>query len=158
MTKEGSAVRPAGDCATMAEVRAGIDAVDAALVALLARRAGYIDRAAALKLQNGWPARITPRVEAVVANMRGHAAAGGLPPDLVDGLLEPFWRHLIDWSIAREEAVLGPDTTGDAAGDGAGEAQDGVRQDGVRQDGVQGVRSGTGPGPEGGHDDGTGGG
>jgi len=92
----------------MAEIRAEIDRVDAALVALLASRAGYIDRAAELKAGLGWPARIDARVEEVVANVRGAALAQGLPPEM----LERFWRQLVDWSIAREEASLGPDGPG----------------------------------------------
>ena len=72
--------RTAADCATMAELRAEIDRVDAALVALLAERAGYIDRAAELKAALGWPARIEARVEEVVANVRARAEARGLPP------------------------------------------------------------------------------
>ena len=56
----------AEDCTTMAELRRAIDALDDRLVALLAARAGYIDRAAALKRPLGLPARIGPRVEEVV--------------------------------------------------------------------------------------------
>ena len=93
----------AADCTTMAEVRAGIDRVDAELVALFAERTGFIDRAVAIKAELGLPARITPRVEEVVANVRGHAVAHGLPPEQI----EKLWRKLIDWSIAREESVLG---------------------------------------------------
>ena len=96
----------AEDCTTMAEIRAEIDRIDAALIAMLAERAGYIDRAADLKAVLDLPARITPRVEEVVANVRRHAAAHGLPPDLA----EKLWRRLIDWSIAREESRLGPDS------------------------------------------------
>ena len=86
----------------MAEVRAGIDRIDGELVALLAERAGYVDRAAVIKADVGLPARIDARVEEVVAKVRGHAVAHGVPPDAV----EKLWRGLIDWSIAREEAVL----------------------------------------------------
>jgi hypothetical protein len=46
------------------------------------------------------------RVEEVVGNVRRHAEVYGLPPDLV----EKLWRRLIDWSIAREESKLGPDS------------------------------------------------
>ena len=98
-------MRKPADCTTMAEIRAEIDRVDAALVALLAERAGYIDRAAEVKAALGLPARIGWRVEEVVANVRARAVAGGLDPDLAEAL----WRRLIDWSIAREEARLGPD-------------------------------------------------
>lgn len=103
--------RPA-DCHSMTDIRAEIDRLDAALVALLVERTTYIDRAAEIKERADLPARIDDRVEAVVANVRRHAAAQGLPPDLVDDL----WRRLIDWSIAREEAVLGPDAARDVYG------------------------------------------
>lgn len=98
-------MRTPEDCRTMAELRAEIDRVDAGLVALLAERAGYIDRAAAIKAAAGLPARIGWRVEEVVARVRAHAGARGLPPDLA----EMLWRRLIDWSIAREEERLGKD-------------------------------------------------
>ena len=86
----------------MAEIRAEIDRVDAELVALFAERVSYIDRAAVIKTGVGLPARIEDRVEDVVARVRGHAVAHGLPPDK----LEKLWRKLIDWSIEREETVL----------------------------------------------------
>jgi isochorismate pyruvate lyase len=93
------------ECETMADVRAEIDRLDAELVALFAARTGYIDRAAEIKAGVDLPARITDRVEEVVANVRRHAEAHGLPPDK----LEKLWRKLIDWSIEREEATLGKD-------------------------------------------------
>jgi isochorismate pyruvate lyase len=98
-----TAPKPAADCATMDEVRAGIDAVDARLVALLAARSDYIDRAAELKGPLGLPAFIGWRVEEVVGRVRAAAGAAGVDPDLAEAL----WRRLIDWSIAREEQVLG---------------------------------------------------
>lgn len=99
-------MRRPDDCTTMAELRAEIDRVDLALVGLFAERARYIDRAVTLKSGLDLPARIEARVEEVVQNVRRHAATHNLPPDLV----EKLWRRLIDWSIAREEASLGPDT------------------------------------------------
>jgi isochorismate pyruvate lyase len=86
----------------MAEVRAEIDRLDRQLVALLARRAGYIDRAAEVKRAERLPARIDVRVDEVIANARSEAAAAGLDPDLVEAL----WRRIVDWSIAREERAL----------------------------------------------------
>ena len=97
--------KAAPDCTSMAEVRAGIDAVDEGLVALLAARAGYIDRAAALKAPLKLAARIDWRVEEVVGRVRAHAAGQGLDPDLAEAL----WRQIIGWSIAREERILGKD-------------------------------------------------
>ncbi|MGB0799219.1 MAG: chorismate mutase, partial [Planktomarina sp.] len=46
----------------MPELRIEIDALDGEIVALLAERTGYIDRAIAIKQGNGWPARIPGRV------------------------------------------------------------------------------------------------
>ena len=95
----------ASECSTMAELRAEIDRIDAALVDLIAERITYIDRAAELKPGLGLPARIDDRVEEVVAKVRASAVARGVDPDLAEAL----WRRLIDWSIAREEVVLGSD-------------------------------------------------
>lgn len=91
----------------MAELRTQIDLLDRKLVALLALRADYIDRAIALKPAETLPARIDARVAEVVSNVRQAAQAAGLDPDLAADL----WRLLIEWSIAREERVLGPSTT-----------------------------------------------
>ncbi|WP_103332901.1 chorismate mutase [Pseudotabrizicola formosa] len=99
-------MRTPANCETMVHIRAEIDRLDEDLVRLLAERAGYIDRAAEIKAEVDLPARIGPRVEEVVENVRRHAVAYGLPPDLV----EKLWRRLIDWSIAREENRLGPDS------------------------------------------------
>jgi len=99
-------MRKPADCTSMAQIRAEIDRLDEDLVRLFAERAGYIDRAAEIKAEVDLPARIDARVEEVVGNVRRHAAAYGLPPELV----EKLWRRLIDWSIAREESRLGPDS------------------------------------------------
>lgn len=90
------------ECRTMADLRAEIDRIDGRLVALLAERAGYIDRAAEIKPALGLPARIDDRVEEVVEKVRTRAMAEALDPDLAEAL----WRRLIDWSIAREEATF----------------------------------------------------
>ena len=99
-------MRLPAECRTMAEIRAEIDRLDETLVRLFAERAGFIDRAAEIKAEVDLPARIGSRVEEVVRNVRAHAEIHGLPPDLV----EKLWRRLIDWSIAREESRLGPDS------------------------------------------------
>lgn len=91
------------DCANMAELRRNIDDLDGELVRLLAIRADHIDRAAELKPAEGLPARIGPRVDQVIKNARVNAGQAGLDADLA----EQVWRTLIEWSIAREERVLG---------------------------------------------------
>ncbi|MEX0969019.1 MAG: chorismate mutase [Paracoccaceae bacterium] len=91
------------DCHSMTELRVAIDALDGELVAHLAARAALIDRAIALKSENGMPARIDSRVEEVVENVRTSADALGYDA----ALAEMLWRIIINWSIAREEQVLG---------------------------------------------------
>lgn len=98
-------MRPASDCNTMTELRAEIDALDDQLVGLLARRATYIDRAIDLKQIENLPARTSDRVAEVLTHVRDKATARGLDGDLVTRI----WHELIEWSIAREEVVLGPD-------------------------------------------------
>lgn len=90
-------IRDPAECTTMTEVRAGVDAVDRELVALLARRFGYMDAAARIK-----PAREAVRDEArkaaVIANARAAARAAGVPEEAVAAL----WEGLVEASIAYE--------------------------------------------------------
>jgi len=81
----------------MAQVRAGVDALDRALVALLAERQRYMDAAARIK-----PDRAAVRDEArkaqVIANACAHARAAGLPEEPIAAL----WDRLVEASIAYE--------------------------------------------------------
>jgi len=81
----------------MADVRAGVDALDQALVALLAERFAYMNAAARIK-----PHRADVRDEArkaeVIANAAAAAKAAGLP----QGLAEQLWETLVESSIAHE--------------------------------------------------------
>ena len=86
----------------MAELRDQIDAIDADLIALLALRATYIDRAVPLKQAAALPAWTTDRVAQVIACVRALATDRDLDPDLAEAL----WTTLIDWSIAREAPHL----------------------------------------------------
>lgn len=84
----------------MGDVRAGVDAIDRALVALLAERQGYMDAAARIKADRG-VVRDTARVEEVVARVRAAARQAGLS----EAIAEPVWRTLIDRCIAYEFGV-----------------------------------------------------
>ena len=81
----------------MAEVREGVDAIDRALVDLLAQRFAYMDAAACIK-----PTRDAVRDEArkaqVIANAGAAATAAGLP----EGLTTQLWETLVEASIAYE--------------------------------------------------------
>lgn len=90
---------PPDDCLTMADVRRGVDAIDRALIALLADRFGYMRAAARIK-----PDREAVRDEArkaqVIAQACEEAEAQGVPADLVADL----WDRLVEASIAYELA------------------------------------------------------
>ncbi|CCE94714.1 putative salicylate biosynthesis protein PchB [Sinorhizobium fredii HH103] len=93
------------ECTTMADVRAEIDRLDRALMALFAERWGYIDRAAEIKRPLKLKADIPARVAEVRENARRHAIAFGLEPDFYEGL----WTQLIDHAIEHERKLLGED-------------------------------------------------
>ena len=84
-------------CADMREVRAGVDAIDRELMALIDRRFAYMRAAARIK-----QARDTVRDEArkaeVIANARADAEARGLPA----AELAAVWDRLVESSIAYE--------------------------------------------------------
>ena len=81
----------------MSEVRAGVDAVDQQLVALLARRFGYMDAAARIKTTRD-AVRDEERKVQVIENVRAEAIAHGLPMDL----LTQLWNDLVEGSIVYE--------------------------------------------------------
>lgn len=90
-------VLAAEQCRTMADVRAGVDALDRELVALLARRMAYMDAAARIKPERG-QVRDEARKRAVISNACAQAGHHGLDQDLVAEL----WELLVEASIAHE--------------------------------------------------------
>jgi isochorismate pyruvate lyase len=85
------------DCQTMPEVREGVDALDRELVALLAKRFGYMRAAARIK-----PTRDAVRDEvrkaSVIAAAVAEAEAHGIPADVIADI----WERLVEGSIAYE--------------------------------------------------------
>ena len=81
----------------MVELRAAIDALDARLVALLAVRQAYIERAAQLKSDRA-QVRDPARIEDVVAKVIAEGRRAGLSAEIA----EPVWRTLIEASIKHE--------------------------------------------------------
>ncbi|MBI1684478.1 chorismate mutase [Caulobacter hibisci] len=90
---------PAADCQTMTDVRQGVDALDRALVALLAERQGYMDAAARIKTERS-KVFDRARIEDVVDKVKAAARDAGLS----EAIAEPVWRVLIDRCIAYEHA------------------------------------------------------
>tara|TARA_R110000868_G_scaffold402153_1_gene678239 strand:- start:11750 stop:12046 length:297 start_codon:yes stop_codon:yes gene_type:complete len=87
------------DYSSMAQVRAGVDALDRQLVALLAERFAHMRAAARIK-----PDRSAVRDEArkaqVIAQARAEAERLGAPADIIAEL----WEQLVEASIAYEMA------------------------------------------------------
>lgn len=96
------------ECTDMADVRAEIDRLDQALMALFAERWGYIDRAAEIKRPLKLKADIPARVMEVRENARKNAESRGLDP----AFYEDLWARLINHAIAHEQKILG-ETDGD---------------------------------------------
>ena len=87
-------------CQSMTEVRQGVDALDRALVALLAERQRYMDAAARIKPDRD-AVHDDTRIEDVVTKVLAAAQTHHLAPEIA----EPVWRTLIDRCIAHEFAT-----------------------------------------------------
>ena len=85
------------DCTNMTEVRIGVDATDAELVALLERRFGYMRAAARIKSTRD-KVRDEERKASVIAAAVLEAQARGIPGDVIGDI----WERLVEGSIAYE--------------------------------------------------------
>lgn len=83
----------------MAEVRRGVDALDAELVALLARRFAFMRAAARIKPERGH-VRDEARKAEVIDQAVAAARAAGLPANAIGAM----WETLVEASIAYELA------------------------------------------------------
>lgn len=93
------------DCADLNDVRVEIDRCDKALVALIAERFGYVERAWQIKLGLGQEANVPWRNQQVIDKVRAQAVEKGVSPDLCEAL----WRQMIGWFIQYEEEKLRPE-------------------------------------------------
>ena len=85
------------DCETMIDVRAGVDATDRELVALLDRRFRYMRAAARIKGTRE-AVRDEERKAYVIAQAVKDAEVRGIPGDVVADI----WERLVEGSIAYE--------------------------------------------------------
>ena len=90
-------VKDPQDCTTMAEVRAGVDDVDGQIIALIARRFGYMDAAARIKGDRS-TVRDEERKAQVLAHVVNCADAAGLDR----AVMVRMYNDLIEASIAHE--------------------------------------------------------
>lgn len=85
------------DCETMIDVRAGVDATDRELVALLDRRFGYMRAAARIKGTRD-AVRDEERKAYVIDQAVKDAEARGIPGDVIADI----WERLVEGSISYE--------------------------------------------------------
>ncbi len=85
------------DCATMLDVREGVDATDREIVALLEKRFGYMRAAARIKGTRD-AVRDEERKAAVINAAVADAEAKDLPADVIGDI----WERLVEGSIAYE--------------------------------------------------------
>ncbi|GAB1384875.1 hypothetical protein MASR1M59_00230 [Melaminivora sp.] len=88
-------------CHDMAEVRAGVNALDDLLVPLLVARSGFMTQAARVKNDTAL-VRDEARIEAIIARVRPMAQAQGGDPDLIERL----YRAMMECYIAYEHDEL----------------------------------------------------
>lgn len=84
-------------CQTMTDVRAGVDDVDRRIVALIARRFGYMDAAARIK-----PDRAAVRDEKRKAAVKARVDAAAAQAGVDRALMARLYEDLIETSIAHE--------------------------------------------------------
>lgn len=85
------------DCRDMTDVRAGVDEIDRMLVALIARRQGYMDAAARIKTDRA-TVLDEARIQDVLIKVKAEADKHGLAWSIA----EPVWRKLMERCIAYE--------------------------------------------------------
>ena len=85
------------ECTDMTHVRAGVDDVDRQVVALLARRFGYMDAAARIK-----PERSAVRDEWRKADVKAKVDAAAAAAGVDRALMARLYEDLIETSIAHE--------------------------------------------------------
>lgn len=85
------------DCANLGDVRQAIDALDREIVALIGRRAHYVEAAAHFKTSEQ-DVRAPERQRAMLAERRRWADENGLEPDVYRTLISYFVnREMEDW-------------------------------------------------------------
>ena len=99
--RENPVATDPADCETKDDVRAELDRIDRALLALFAERHRYVTRMAQIK-SDPHEAYDPKRIESVIGRQRQRAAE----LDLDEDQAEVIWRTLIDWNINYEKGII----------------------------------------------------
>jgi len=98
MSEQNQQVTPPNLCENLDEIRAGMDAVDRQIVALITDRVAYV-RAAAKFKTSATAVAAPERVQAVLNTRRQWAERAGLDGEVVEGL----YRDLVAYCISEEK-------------------------------------------------------
>jgi isochorismate pyruvate lyase len=93
-------VRPPEECASIEDVRLGIDALDREIIALIGRRARYVEAAARFKTGES-SVRAPERCKAMLEARRRWAEEEGLSPEVIEAVYETLVTYFIDREMAR---------------------------------------------------------
>jgi len=96
-----SVTKAPADCTTKEDVRAELDRIDQALLALFAERHGYVTRMAEIKT-DPHEAHDPVRINAILQKQRKRAEELGLDEDQA----ELIWKTLIDWNVNYEKGII----------------------------------------------------
>ncbi|MBI4920749.1 MAG: chorismate mutase [Devosia nanyangense] len=89
------------DCTSKEDVRAELDRIDQALLALFAERHRYVTRMAEIKT-DPHEAYDLARINAILSKQRKRAEELGLDEDQA----ELIWKTLIDWNVNYEKGII----------------------------------------------------
>jgi isochorismate pyruvate lyase len=92
-------VRPPEECASIEDVRLGIDALDREIIALIGRRAHYVEAAARFKTGES-SVRAPERRKAMLEARRRWAEEEGLSPEVIEAVYETLVAYFIDREMA----------------------------------------------------------
>lgn len=92
---------PPAECKTKEDVRAEIDRIDQALLALFAERHQYVTRMAEIKT-DPHEAYDPKRIESMIERVRSRSEA----LDLDEDQAELIWRTLINWNVNYEKGII----------------------------------------------------
>jgi len=88
---------PPDQCASLDEIRAGMDAIDREIISLITRRVAYVRKAAEFKTTSANVAA-PDRVAAVLKSRRQWAEAASLSGDVIESL----YRDLVAYCVSEE--------------------------------------------------------
>ena len=93
-------MKPPEECASIEEIRLAIDALDREVIALIGRRARYVEAAAQFKTGES-DVRAPKRRGAMLEERRRWAGEEGLSPEVIEAVYETLVSYFLDREMDR---------------------------------------------------------